>query len=198
MKTLLSDVAGYLDTYLNVRGVPDDPRALNGLQVDREGEGHRVAVAVDVCRATIEGAAARGADLLIVHHGLFWGGLRPLTGFDGRRVRALVQNGLALYSAHLPLDCHAEVGNNAVIAAALGLVELVPFGRFEGVAIGLQGRCDLTRDQLLGADRGHPGEPRQARAGGSDAGTADRRGERRRKLGAPGSCRRRGRHAPDR
>jgi dinuclear metal center YbgI/SA1388 family protein len=149
MQVPLGDLVAYLDSYLRIHEISDDPRALNGLQVSRDGEVSRIAAAVDACQATIDAAAARGADLLIVHHGLFWGGLRPLIGPEGRRVRALVLHRLALYAAHLPLDCHPEVGNNAVISRALELSDLVPFGRFDGAAIGLQGRCDLSRDQLL-------------------------------------------------
>lgn len=117
----LDDLAGYLDTYLQVRSIPDAPQALNGLQVANTGEVVRVAAAVDACAATIRMAAEAKADLLLVHHGLFWGGLRPLTGPAHRRVAGLIERNIALYSAHLPLDSHPDVGNNQILARRLGV-----------------------------------------------------------------------------
>lgn len=130
----------HLADYLRIPEVPDDRRALNGLQVANSGTVTRIAAAVDACQATIDAAARQGADLLLVHHGLFWGGLEPLTGRHGRRVRRLMEADLALYSAHLPLDCHPEVGNNAVLARDLGLEDPRPFGTYEGIEIGFAGR----------------------------------------------------------
>ncbi len=145
----IDDVVIYLDSYLRLPDLPDDPRALNGLQVANSGRLQLVAAAVDACQATIDAAAARNAGLLLVHHGLFWSGLEPLTGRHGRRVRKLIQGDLALYAAHLPLDCHPEVGNNAVLARGLGLRGVVPFGEYEGVRIGVMGDLALPRDQLV-------------------------------------------------
>lgn len=145
----IDDVASYLESYLNLRQVPDDPRALNGLQVANSGRIGLIAAAVDACQATIDNAAERGAGLLLVHHGLFWSGLEALTGRHGRRIRKLIQSDLALYSAHLPLDCHAEVGNNPVLARSLGIRELAPFGEFEGFRIGVMGHLSLSRGQLV-------------------------------------------------
>src|SRR5437667_10993694 len=116
----LGDVTAYLDEYLRVREVPDAPQALNGLQLANGGEITRVAAAVDHCEATVRLAAEARADLLLVHHGLFWGGPRPLTGPAYRRVAGLLHCTMAVYSAHLPLDRHAEGGNNAVLARQLG------------------------------------------------------------------------------
>ncbi len=145
----IDDVVEYLDAYLQLQNVPDDPRALNGLQVANSGRVGRIAAAVDACQATIDAAAERGAGLLVVHHGLFWGGLQALTGPNGRRVRKLIQSDLALYSAHLPLDCHTEVGNNPVLARAVGIRDLVPFGEYEGLRIGVMGDLAQPRDQLV-------------------------------------------------
>ena len=86
-----------------------------------------------------------------MHHGLFWGGLEPLTGRHGRRVRKLIENDLALYSAHLPLDCHPEVGNNPVLARGLGIQGLVPFGEYQGFRIGVMGDLSLPRQDLESA-----------------------------------------------
>src|SRR3989475_3440374 len=112
----LGDVTAYLDDYLRVREVPDAPQALNGLQLANGGEITRVAAAVDLCEATVRLAAEARADLLLVHHGLFWGGPRPLTGPAYRRVAGLLQCNIAVYSAHLPPDRPPGGGDNAGLA----------------------------------------------------------------------------------
>lgn len=138
----LESVVEYLDALLGIPAHPDYRTALNGLQVagppDREIG--RIAAAVDTSEATIAAASAEGADLLLVHHGLFWSGLTPLTGRHYRRVRGLIDGGVALYSAHLPLDGHPELGNGVLLAHALGLADLEPFGRYEGATVGWIGR----------------------------------------------------------
>ncbi len=146
----LAQLVGYLDEYLRVRDIPDSAEALNGLQVGGRSEVTRVAVAVDLCEATVRLAAEHRADFLIVHHGLFWGGLRPLTGPQLRRVAGLLSHDIALYGAHLPLDLHAEVGNNPVLARALGVTVMGEFGESRGVAIGVWGECAVSRAELEG------------------------------------------------
>ncbi len=154
----LLEVVGYLDEYLHVRDVPDYGPALNGLQVENSGEVNRIAVAVDAAEATIEGAIAGGADLMIVHHGLFWDGNQPVTGRRFRRLKRLLEADVALYGAHMPLDVHPEVGNNVVLAKELGIALEGTFGEYKGQAVGVWGRVDLRRealaarlDQVLGA-----------------------------------------------
>jgi len=144
----LAQLVTYLDGILRVRDIPDAPDAMNGLQVANGGAVRRVAAAVDVCEATIQGAADHQANLLIVHHGLFWGGPRPLTGPQLRRVAGLLRHDLALYSSHLPLDLHPELGNNPVLARALGLSVRGAFGETRGAAIGLWGELALPREEL--------------------------------------------------
>jgi len=144
----LTELVSYLDGYLRVAAVPDAPHAVNGLQVANRGTVSRVAVAVDLCEATVRLAAEQGADLLLVHHGLFWGGLQPLTGRAYRRVASLFANDIALYSAHLPLDLHPEVGNNAVLARQLGVSLRGDFGEEYGVRIGRWGEIDVSRHAL--------------------------------------------------
>lgn len=134
----LADVTRFLDEYLDTEGTPDYPGALNGLQVAGPGRVDRVATAVDARESVIE-AVGGWADLLIVHHGLFWGGLRPLTGPRFRRVKALVDSNTALYSSHLPLDRHPEAGNSAVLARKLRLADLEPFGDYGGRSVGWRG-----------------------------------------------------------
>ncbi len=144
----LAAVVAYLDRYLRTEAVPDAPHALNGLQVSNGGTVRRVAAAVDLCAATVRMAAEQRADLLLVHHGLFWGGLQPLTGRFHERVSGLVGQGIALYSAHLPLDLHPDIGNNALVARALGVLVRGEFGETYGVRIGVWGELDVARAAL--------------------------------------------------
>lgn len=150
----LTDIAGYLDEYLRIREVPDEPNAVNGLQaLNGSGRVGRIVAAVDASLATI---AAAGRDssppvLLLVHHGLFWDGNVPLTGRRYRRVRALFDGDIALYAAHIPLDVHAEVGNNHVLARRLGLGDIVSFDLYRGLALGVQGTLSpsVPREALV-------------------------------------------------
>lgn len=142
----LESLLQYLDGYLGIDGHPDYPAALNGLQVQGGDEVETIATAVDASEASIEAAATAGADLLIVHHGLFWGGLRPLVGPRFRRVRALVESGMGVYACHLPLDGHAEVGNCILLARALGLEPDGRLGAYQGVPLGWWGRLPSATD----------------------------------------------------
>jgi len=144
----LAELVSYLDGYLDVRSVPDAPHALNGLQVEGSGAVTRLAAAVDLCDATIGLAAAARANFLLVHHGLFWGGVQPLVGAQYRRVARLIRHDIALYSAHLPLDRHPEVGNNAVLARALAVAPRGEFGEEYGKPIGLWGELTVGRAAL--------------------------------------------------
>ena len=122
-----------------------DP-ALNGLQVGRAGtELTRIAFAVDACLETFQRAVEWGAELLFVHHGLFWGRPLALQGAHLARVRLLLEHDLALYAMHLPLDCHPTLGNNAGMAQALDLQARTPFGEYRGAMIGLQGSLPEPR-----------------------------------------------------
>jgi dinuclear metal center YbgI/SA1388 family protein len=134
-----AELAAALDRFLRVHEIPD--KSLNGLQVDGPDPVSRAALATDAALATIEAARAGGAQLLVVHHGLFWGERPvPLTGGLWRRVAALIGGRLALYAAHLPLDVHPEVGNNAVLARRLELVRPAPFGVRPGLPPDREGR----------------------------------------------------------
>jgi dinuclear metal center YbgI/SA1388 family protein len=136
----LESLLQYLDGYLETPTHPDYPRAWNGLQVGGTRDVRHVAAAVDASAATIREAVQREADLLVVHHGLFWGGGAPLTGRLLRRVRPLIESGTALYSSHLPLDAHVEVGNNVLLCRALGVEPEGRFDPFQGVSIGWYGQ----------------------------------------------------------
>lgn len=166
----LESLLQYIGEYLVVEGHPDYPGALNGLQVGGPDEVSKLAVAVDASEASILEAVARGADLMIVHHGLFWGGVQPLTGPRLRRVRALIENGVALYSCHLPLDGHAEVGNSALLAQALGLELEGRFAEFQGAAVGWHGCPDnsLALGGLVARAEAVLGGPVHTIAGGGE------------------------------
>jgi dinuclear metal center YbgI/SA1388 family protein len=144
----LQDMVEYLDAYLRTSEVPDDSNALNGLQVENGGQVRRVAGAVDASAYAIGEAARRGCDLLLVHHGLFWDGNHPVAGRRYRRLKQLLQHDIAVYSAHLPLDVHDEVGNNVLLAAALGVELEGTFASYHGVEVGRWGRLDVSRDEL--------------------------------------------------
>lgn len=176
----LRDIVTYLDEDLRVREIQDYPGALNGLQVANGGEVTRLAVAVDAAQATIEGAIAAGANLLLVHHGLFWDGNQPVTGRRYRRLKALLDADVAVYSAHLPLDMHPEVGNNVVLARALGIDLRGPLGAYKGQSIGVWGVLDVDRGALAarleavlgGPVRLIPGGPTRIRSVGVITGGA--------------------------
>lgn len=144
----LREVVDYLDQYLRVPEVPDSSSALNGLQVASGRGVTRVAAAVDASEASIREAVSRDCDFLLVHHGLFWDGNQPVTGRRYRRLKALMDADVALYSAHLPLDVHPEVGNNALLAAALGVEARGRFGEYKGMEVGVWGELSLSREAL--------------------------------------------------
>ncbi len=134
----LAEIVTFLDGVLGVEETIDYPGALNGLQVDAEGPVRNFAVAVDASLEVIE-EITPDADLLIVHHGLFWGGVQPLRGPFFHRIRMLIEAGTALYSAHLPLDGHAEIGNAILLARMLHLHDPVLFGSYRGTTVGSRG-----------------------------------------------------------
>ena len=142
----LESLLQYMDGYLQVSGHPDYSAALNGLQVAGPDEVHTVVTAVDASLASIEAAAGHGADLMIVHHGLFWGGLEPIVGRHHRRISALLQARIALYSCHLPLDAHAEIGNCAVLGRRIGLELEGRLGQYQGADLGWWGRLPEASD----------------------------------------------------
>lgn len=164
----LPEICAYLDGYLRVGEVPDYPNAHNGLQVLGAAGVHQVAVAVDAVQATIDAAVDRGADLLIVHHGLFWDGNPRLTDRRYRRIKRLLDADVAVYSAHLPLDVHPEVGNNALLARAIGIEIDGSCGEYRGHPIGVVGRLRLRREALIARLDELLGEPVRCVAGGPE------------------------------
>ena len=146
--TSLKKITGYLDKHLRIAAVTDWPTALNGLQLANPGKVTKIAAAVDACPFTIDAAIEGGADLLIVHHGLFWGGAQPLTGGTYQKFRNAFANNLAIYSAHLPLDVHPVLGNNALLCEALGMKAKTPFLFEKGQFIGFKAKVRLNRAEL--------------------------------------------------
>lgn len=147
---LLSNLINYLDQLLCTSEVRDYPQAHNGLQLANGGEVKRIAVAVDACLSVVEQAIAAKADLLLVHHGLFWSGLQPITGAYYQKIKLAMQHGLAIYSSHLPLDLHPKFGNNVLLAKELGLSELMPALQVQGELIGIKGVCKpIPRSSFL-------------------------------------------------
>ncbi len=147
-KRSLRTIVSYCDRLLRNHHVQDYDRAANGLQVENNGEITRIAAAVDASLATVRMASQAKADLLVVHHGLFWGASHPWTGKRYELVRLLLNANLAVYSSHLPLDAHPRLGNNAQLCAALGLKHCRQFFFDHGLYIGLMADTALTRGDL--------------------------------------------------
>ena len=145
----LDELVAYLDEFLGTYSMQDSSD--NGLQVAGIEEVDRLAFAVDACQQTIDGAIQGGAQMLVVHHGLFWGKSLRLVGPHRRRVQALLDAGCSLYAVHLPLDRHPEIGNNAQLARLLDLTVVDAMGEVSGIPVGviaLPAR-ELARDEIV-------------------------------------------------
>ena len=145
----LDDIVSFLDTELRIKEVPDYPGAMNGLQMEGRQAVKRVAVAVDASLPVVRKAIESGANLLIVHHGMFWNGARMVTGATYEKFKIAMEAGLAIYSAHIPLDIHPVVGNNARLASALELQGAEPFFEWKGILLGIRGRFEGSLNQLV-------------------------------------------------
>ena len=146
-KASLAKIEAHCNQLLRLRGINDYDGALNGLQVENHGAVTRIAAAVDASLVTARLAAANGANLLVVHHGLFWSQRQPWTGSNYQLMRFLFDNDLAVYSAHLPLDIHPRLGNNAQLCRALRFRSLRPFFFEKKQFIGLQTKTSIDRDE---------------------------------------------------
>ncbi|GAC1527753.1 MAG: Nif3-like dinuclear metal center hexameric protein [Chloroflexota bacterium] len=145
----LAAIVERLDEILGTHSFVDYPEALNGLQVTNQTDIRKIAAAVDCSVRTIESTAVCGANLLLVHHGMFWGGCQRLQGMHYRRLHGLLTNEIALYSSHLPLDAHPKFGNNILLARYLGLNATASFALFKGTPVGLRGMADVATCDLL-------------------------------------------------
>ena len=149
MGVALGELVGWWDDYLELAAIEDYPGALNGLQVEATRPVARIGAATDACQRTIDLAVEASCEILLVHHGLFWGGVGPIVGPSYRRIATLIAADVALYSAHLPLDVHEEVGNNVLLAAALDLPVEGRFGSHGPVdGLGVLVEAELHRDEL--------------------------------------------------
>ncbi|HSV56391.1 MAG TPA: Nif3-like dinuclear metal center hexameric protein, partial [Magnetospirillaceae bacterium] len=167
----LAGLDAWCRSFLDLEAFRSIDASLNGVQVGRSsGLIARVAFAVDACAETLRRAAEEGAQVLFVHHGLLWGSPSRVEGALLERLRALLKQDMALYACHLPLDAHPEYGNNAVLAAMLGLSEIRPFGAHKGVALGFRGVLDppLTLEEAVRRVLPDGSEPRSLLPFGPD------------------------------
>lgn len=140
------EISKFLDNELKVKEIKDSSN--NGLQVENTGEIKKVAFAVDASLAVFEKAVATGCQKVIVHHGMIWEGIKYITGNDYQRIKYLIENNLAVYAAHLPLDMHPKYGNNIKLAKMLGLKHLEEFGSHKGSKIGFIGDFSGTLEDV--------------------------------------------------
>jgi dinuclear metal center YbgI/SA1388 family protein len=145
----LSEIVEYANEYLRVGEIEDWANALNGLQIENSGKVTKIGAGVDVSTRVLSAAAKKHVDLLIVHHGLFWPGLQSVTGALRRQLKIAFENDISLYSAHLPLDVHPKVGNNALLAAAVGLKSAKAFLEEKGELVGVRAKFSGSRDDLI-------------------------------------------------
>ncbi len=160
-------LVNWLNDYLRIDDYKDI--SLNGLQVEGTDEVQKVAVAVDSSLNTFEQAADMGADMLIVHHGLFWGREKPITDIHKNRIKYLLDKDISLYAVHIPLDAHKEVGNNWGLARILAMTDLEDFGQWQGMPIGVKGIFPnpLSLRELADAIEKELGESVLVHAGGN-------------------------------
>jgi dinuclear metal center YbgI/SA1388 family protein len=134
--------------------------AENGLQVEGKNDINKVVCGVSANRDLIEKAIAIGADAIVVHHGIVWGGgIRRIDGWLGERVRKLMRHDVNLFAYHLPLDAQPEFGNNAGLAKALGVEGCEPFGKYKGQLIGLKGTTSTTWGEFVERAQREVGRP---------------------------------------
>ena len=176
----LSDIVSYAEEFLRISEIGDWDNALNGLQIENSGRVTRIGAALDVSSRVLTEAATAKVDLLIVHHGLFWPGLQPVRAALRRQLQIAFEKNFALYSAHLPLDVHPKLGNNAQLVAALDFKSAEPFLEEKGQPVGLKLRASVPCAELvqkLQKTLNHPVKifnfgPKQARAIGIVTGAA--------------------------
>ncbi len=128
----LKDIVAFCDQRTRRTEIKDFDGAYNGLQVENNGQVSKIGAAVDAGQRPFEAAIQAGIDFLICHHGLYWNAPIPHTGANYRKIKTAMDGNLAVYGAHLPLDCHPEIGNNARLAQELELKKLDSFLNYEG------------------------------------------------------------------
>lgn len=163
----LKEIVEYLDTELRISEIKDYPGAMNGLQLENSGEVKFIHSAVDASLAVVEEAAKKGG-LLLVHHGMFWQGTQPLTGAFYEKIKSAIHGDLAIYSCHLPLDFHAKIGNNVLLAEKIGLRNISPALERGGWATAIIGDWGKSRDELVSAVESAVGRKSVVCPGGGD------------------------------
>ncbi len=144
----LHDVISFCDQRVSKGDIPDFDDAYNGIQVENNGEISKIGASVDAGLVPFRIAIEKKIDFLICHHGLFWTPPTPLTGSRYEKIKLCIDGNLAIYGSHLPLDCHPEIGNNAILATKLGLEPCGTFLPYQGVDIGLLTISSYNRMEL--------------------------------------------------
>jgi dinuclear metal center YbgI/SA1388 family protein len=138
------ELVSFLDQYLEIKTIQDD--AWNGLQVEGTDLVGKAFFAVDAGMETLQQAKKHNANMIVVHHGMFWQGSKPcLVGPQRRQCEFLLKEGISLYAAHLPLDKHPEVGNNAQLLKILGYDVERPFCKYHGQDISFIGKTSKPK-----------------------------------------------------
>lgn len=148
MTNLVKIVSG-MDAMLETRNIPDYGPAQNGLQLTNDGTVTKIAAAVDASFPVIKMAVEAGADMLLVHHGLFWQGVQPFVGAYFEKIKYAMDANLAIYSSHIPLDIHPEIGNNVILAREVGIVDREVFFDWKGIQLGVRGQFEGDLDELI-------------------------------------------------
>ncbi len=146
--TKLDTLVNFCDKLLCTEDIKDYPGAHNGLQLANNGTITKIAVAVDASESSIRKAVEQGADLLIVHHGMFWHGVKQITGNYYRKLKYAMDHNLAIYSSHLPLDIHPEIGNNILLAKLCGLKNIETLTE-KGTPFAIKGVCELEMSEFI-------------------------------------------------
>jgi len=144
-----TEIATFADALLQSKTVPDYPFAFNGLQVDTPAHVSKIAAAVDFSARTVAETRRRDAQLLVVHHGAFWQGAQPIVGRRYQLLAGVLRDSIGVYSAHLPLDCHESIGNNALLAKRVGLRVAGGFAPVNGIPIGVMGESTDSLESLI-------------------------------------------------
>jgi len=140
------EIVQFLDDYLNIHTIEDESN--NGLQVESPEEIEKIGFSVDACIDVFRRAHTEGCQLIVVHHGLIWGGIKYMRGDVYKRVKFLMNSNIGLYACHLPLDIHKKVGNNTQMAHLLGLNITGEFGPYKNINLGLLCQADLPLNEL--------------------------------------------------
>ncbi len=150
-------LVNYLNERLDIGSIDDV--SVNGLQVEGADVVKKVGLATDAAMAVYRQANEMNCDMIVAHHGIIWGGIERVTGRDYEHIKFLIEHDINLYAAHLPLDAHPEIGNNALLVRMVGLLNLEPFGTYHGLSLGFRGTLPepKTPDELAALFQGEIG-----------------------------------------